>query len=150
MTPTTETTPARTELDGLRRVSATFLRVLRVAAIVIGLGAIGFAWWHGFAEPREPGVAPPDAGEAIAWLGLAVSFALPFLVPFRWLRDGRSRLRLLPPFFAAWFLPLVLGDPSPMLGVVLRLFASGIALATLVVWNLLFSLTVPPVNAPPS
>jgi hypothetical protein len=130
MTAPDPTTPREPEIELLGRIARHVLWGLRRVLWLVGATAVGF------------GV------HSCVWLGTPVfvwfvwfAGGLPLLAPIDWIL-GRGRLVALSVGAFLWFLPsLLAGDQDH--GWVLRVFASLVAVATLLVWRTLWRLTLP-------
>lgn len=135
--------PPRTELNGLRRASIVVLQAIRLAGGLLGLAVTGLVCWQVVQETSVLSGNALPRHEALVHAALGCSFGLPLLLPLLWLR--RLALWLLPLFAVLWFGPIWLPDLSPY-GFILRVFATGVAITALVLWNLLLSLTSPTIR----
>ncbi len=140
--PTTPHEPHEPEIEALARVARGFLWGVRrlfwlAGAVAIGYGLIGL--WQkrtGWSEVT-PGQLHPLAHVDAVWLCVG----LPLLVPVDWL-FGRGRWWALALLATLWFAPRLLGGDDDF-GYLLRIFASGVACASLLVWRTLWRLTKP-------
>ncbi len=140
--------PHEPEIEFLGRLARRALQALRGLFFTAGCaatlyGVLGVLWprldvvrglVHGVFWADEP--QPPV--HRFVWLCVGI----PLLLPTDWL-FGRGRLPMLALGTALWFGPALLADDSDY-GFVLRLFASLVAVATLLVWRTLSGLTSGP------
>ncbi|MFY9341170.1 MAG: hypothetical protein WAT39_01690 [Planctomycetota bacterium] len=134
MSPTTPPTPREPEIEALAKFARSGLWVLRRVFWCAGAFAIG---WSLFAPG---GAATGDsAGTTARFHVVWLCGGLPLVLPVGWL-FGRGRWLALAAGVALWFLPSLLVAADPEYGFLLRMFASLVACATLLVWRTLWNL----------
>jgi len=134
--------PPEPEIELLRRLARAGLTVLRVAfwlagAMMLYTGLFGPPAWTGLQWPAERAFVFACAG-------------VPLVLPCEWWL-GRGRWPALTLGMLLWFAPM-LRDGDIRYGFLLRLFATMVACASIVVWRTLWRLSAPPdvSRAPPS
>lgn len=136
------TTPSEPEIQTLRRIAR------------LGLMAIRLLFWLIGANALYTGLFGPPEWTGLEWetthLFVFACAGLPLVLPASWWMGRRWWLALLVGC-AMWFLPM-LADTDHQYGFLLRIFATGVACATIVVWRTLWRLTAAPVVSagPPS
>jgi hypothetical protein len=122
-------------LQHLHRFALIGLLAFRTLAFAGGATAIvlGFVLREG---QRGEGVQPVTLGSIL--LTLATSFGVPLLLPAPWLRDRRL-IPVLLVLAIVWFLPTIRGGDSAY-GWLLRAFATGVAIAIMVIWDVFYGL----------
>lgn len=134
------------ELPRLRSVVLAALWTLRTIAFAAGLAALTLALVYHDRPPTVTDAEVPKVTLGNVLVGLATSFGLPLLLPSRWLRDRRL-LAVLLVLAVAWVLPTLRGDDRSH-GWLLRAFASLVAIAVMVLWNICHGLAAAPVRPP--
>lgn len=120
--------PREPEIEFLGTLARRFLVLLRAVFFVAGIAAIAFGI-HALATAAGADV------NGIVWL----CAGMPLVLPVSWL-FGRGRWLALAASAILWFGPALLAADHPH-GWVLRLFATGVACATMFVWRTLWQLT---------
>lgn len=136
------TPPHEPEIEALGRAAHGFVWLLRRAFWLGGLGGVGYGLWRCWADEGAgwTWVAPyhlmtiPSA-KGVVWLCLG----FPALLPVDW-TFGRGRWILLAISAALWFGAMTLPDDHRY-GFVLRITATFVVAATLLVWRTLWRLT---------
>ena len=134
--------PHEPEIEALGRVAHGFLWLVRRVLWLAGLGGVGYGLWRCWAEGGAGWtfVAPyslvtmPSA-KGVVWVGLG----FPALLPVGW-TFGRGRWLVLAISAALWFGAMALPDDHRY-GFVLRIVATFVVAATMLVWRTLWRLT---------
>ena len=142
MQPPPANPPHEPEIEALGRAAHGFLWLVRRVFWLGGLGGVGYGVWrcwadHGsglwFYAPYSALTVPSAKG--VVWLCLA----FPALLPVSW-TFGRGRWLVLAVSAALWFGAMTLPDDHRY-GFVLRIVATFVAAASLLVWRTLWRLT---------
>jgi hypothetical protein len=131
--------PREPEIELLARIARRGLIAARCVLFVAGLGAIAFAVIAAGGHAATAPGAEDSAAARVAHHAVWVCAGLPLLLRTDWLL-GRGRLPMLGVGIVLWFGPAAV-DGDHEYGFVLRMFASLVACATLLVWRTVFALT---------
>jgi hypothetical protein len=141
MQPPPANPPHEPEIEALGRAAHGFLWLVRRLFWLGGLGGVGYGVWRCYAgdgmswaiDPAALGTVPSAKG--VVWLCLA----FPALLPVDW-TFGRGRWLVLAVSAALWFGAMELPEDHRY-GFVLRIVATFVAAASLLVWRTLWRLT---------
>jgi hypothetical protein len=128
--PPTGNPPHEPEIEALGRAAHGFLWLVRRVFWLAGLGGVAYGLWRCWADH---GAVPSAKG--VVWVGLG----FPALLPVGW-TFGRGRWLVLAVSAVLWFGAMALPDDHRY-GFVLRIVATFVAAATLLVWRTLWRLT---------
>jgi len=142
--------PREPEIEFLGKLAHGALVVARIVLALAGIAAICYGCWQAYYGSAWPLVAPDSevptpagsspAGSSIVWF----TVGLPLVVPADcWLTKNRYRPWLLGISAVLWFAPSLIGDATQY-GYILRMFATLIAVMSLLVWRTLWRLTEQP------
>lgn len=140
--PSEPTTPREPEIEALGRLARRFLRCVRGAFLLAGLGFVGFGLLNlvqgrtGLSEVT-PGTMVTDHHIDVVWLCLG----LPMLPAVDW-TFGRGRWLVLAVLVALVVTPMLLGGDDAY-GYILRAFGGLVSLASMAVWRTVWKLTTP-------
>ena len=138
---TSPVVPREPEIEFLGRLAARVLALLRVLLFVAGLVAIAAACYLTASPPAAmtEHTPIPSLQQRIAHNLVWVCVGLPLVLPSRWL-FGAGRWQALAIGLLLWFGPMLL-DGDHEYGFLIRVFASLVACATLLVLRTLRTLT---------
>lgn len=136
--------PREPEIEMIGRIAHEALRIGR--GIIWGGGVAAMVYgYQQFVAPYEE-AAQSGATESVMPSAMGTvwfTLGIPWILPTCWMLARKNgRIGMLIGYALCWFVPIVLPDDGNY-GFILRMFTTGVAFSTLLVWQTLWKLTNP-------